>query len=174
MLLKVMLYILQTALKKHFKHLKINNLNLSCKKAWTEYVPAEVFLKKRSFITHTALSFLAELCIAGVFLLLFCLQSFSVRDCYEYENAYTAGTFNTDFAVACCNSRKSNFSGSKTLSADDNSEECLPGRSYDIVNALLTARRGQSICSGFNLNCEFIACTAPPRAGPCFFWYTLY
>ena len=123
-------------------------------------------MKKNRFSIRTVLSFFSGLCIAGVFSLLFCLQPGSAYDSLKYDCSYTSGLFQNDVAAVYCHGRKNNLSGSKTLSADGNLKESLPCDSFVDLISLLPAHKSQTIYSGFNLNYEIIACTAPPRAGP--------
>ena len=129
----------------------------------------EVFLKKNQFTIHTVLSFFSALGMAGVLSLTFCLQPVFAHDSFAHDSSYTAGLFNTDIAAVYCFARKTNLSGSKTLTASGNSAESLPNDRFIDLLSLLSSYKSQAICSAVNLHCEFIACVAPTRAGPSLF-----
>ena len=126
-------------------------------------------MKKNQFKMHTVLSFFSALGIAGVFSLLFCLQPVSILDSFEHNSNYTDGLFNNDVAAVYCQIRKTNLSGSKTLTSGGNSAESLPNDNFIDLLALLSSHKSQAIYSAVNLHCEFIACVAPTRAGPSLF-----
>lgn len=126
----------------------------------------EVFLRKNQFTIHTVLSFFAGLCLTGVFLLFLGSPSASACDCVECDSTYSCGSFRNDVATAYCNGRNPNFSGGKTLTSGGNATACLPNDSFVDSNCFLIVNKSQAIGLCFNLNCEFIACTSPPRAGP--------
>lgn len=118
---------------------------------------------------HNILSCFSGLCIAGVFSLLFCLQTVAACDRSVGDSSYTPGAFQNDIAAVHRNVRKTNLSGSKTFTAGGNSAESLINDRFIDLLALLSSHKSQAIYSAVNLHCEFIACVAPTRAGPsCF------
>lgn len=123
-------------------------------------------MKKNQFTISAVLSFFSALGMAGVFSLLFCLQPVSILDSFELDSNYTAGLFQNDVAAVYCQVRKTNLSGSKTLTPGGNSAESQSNDSFIDLLSLSSSAESQWICSAVNLNCEFIACVAPTRAGP--------
>ena len=130
----------------------------------------EVFLKK---VTDRILLFLSGLCIIGVFSLLFCLQSVSACNTFDNDNTSVSRSFNNDIAPGNCNIRNSNLPGSKIFSSNRrtqtsgrNSAECLQNDCLEVLKYFLLTRKSQTISLFFNLNCKFITCVTPVRAGP--------
>ena len=126
-------------------------------------------MKKNQFTIHTVLSFFSALGMAGVLSLTFCLQPVFTHDSLALDSSYTAGLFNNDIAAVYCFARKTNLSGSKTLTAGGNPAESLPNDGFIDLLSLLSSYKSQAIYSAVNLHCEFIACVAPTRAGPSLF-----
>ena len=124
-------------------------------------------MRKNQFAIHTLLSVFSGLCIIGVLALFLSAPSVYACNYSENDSAYNAGTFNNnDVAAVCCNSRRPNFSSARTLISGGNSAAYLLDSDFADGNFLSTANKTQAIDLYFHLSCEFIACTAPPRAGP--------
>ena len=123
-------------------------------------------MRKSQFNIHTALSFFSGVCIIAAFSLLFCVQTFTTHDCFETDNTYISGTFNDDIAPAFRNTRENDFSVNDDLASGGSPAECLPQDGCIDQQVSFINHKNQTISINSNFNCEFIACVAPPRAGP--------